>query len=58
MNTRSMSELELEMARAVKELLGSGYILDYYTSAASDFVDIATAHGADSGKQVVVRYEE
>lgn len=41
-----MTRLELEMTRAMKDLLGSGYITDYYRSAAADFVQIATFYEA------------
>ena len=39
-----MSDLERDMISAMRDWLGDGYTLDYYQSAASEFISIAESH--------------
>lgn len=44
--TEKPTELQKAMFRAMRELLGSGYIPEYYEQAAADFIAIAQEFGA------------
>lgn len=40
-------ELRTEMAKAMFELLGDGYVTEYYYDMAQDFIEIAKAYKGD-----------
>ena len=46
-----MNNLERDMMSAARDLLGSGFVVEYYRNAASDFLQIAEAAIADAYKR-------
>lgn len=46
-----MNDIEKDMIMEARELLGSGYVLEYYRNAASGFIQIAESAVADAYKR-------